>query len=417
MATALDLSDAALLQARGTLESMCHQRSVITFKEIAEVLEKCGNQAFSETFPLAQRLEQLCHRFDVDGLLVDILCDWANQLKFNDQFGRTEPFPGLPPVFLDTAYVEPRFTARLRERDSDFGVEAHRRSERQECHISDSSTLIQGLNGVSIVLGEPGAGKSTLTHVICRSLVRKQQGTMTLPVLVRLRDHYGDGTILRSFWESTLGIEDHPTITRTDNALRRLHTRVPQEVAPRITFLLDGLDEYTGSTPHLIRQIHYLASIGPVLITTRPGIQKEYLQLASTIYYILPMTLLDMRCLTERLLVDHNDQVRLFRHLDQHPDFRRLATNPFVLTASCALHRTPELYQSTLPSNRTELLNALVEAGFTHEARDFDTSSQSDDAPPVRTSIRRLAAWMQLDAEPGRQLQFDEKLSGATRHF
>lgn len=236
----------------------------------------------------------------------------------------------------------------------------------------------------TVLLGEPGSGKTTTLYQITLDCARKAQldSLAPIPVFIPLTLFQGEipfDMFVRQQM-SNLGYRLEDYLTQPD----------------RIIFLFDALNETLISIKTEV--ISYLNDLPRFVISCRT---KDYNQELSSIEYLSTVTILDLdpprirRAMILRVgeqghqlwaevggedlllefwdaLVNHNEQAR-FWYLDKVPSYSReeadrvwikmhdrgvlpLCRNPFMLALTCDLYQ----FEGSIPSNRGELFNRFV---------------------------------------------------------
>lgn len=409
MAKALGLSETNIDAIAQNVAVALEQRRRLPADEVAEFSE--FHQYYSglnHQLSYFVKLEEALDDFDPDSTLNSVLPLWAKQLRTNRQYMLSETFPGLESVPLDSIYVEPTFEEYTGDNRLGFGLNASLRNRRIPAKIAGLPAIARRLRGLNMVFADPGSGKTTFTHQLCRHLILDQTGrSPMLPVLVRLRDVPGNpqDSVLAPFFKRCLGsaVKNNRS---GDLSLELIEffRHCSQQKGPLPLFILDGLDEYRGPDSWLVDEVGVLSALGPVVVTSRLGVESQLVHQADARYRIRPLELDEMSRLVRSLVPHELEQQQAFDHLDRYPDLRRLAANPFVLSAFCGLHLMASTSRDDMPRNRTELLAALTEAGFMHY-RQLDPALNKL-SRPLRRSIHRLAAWMQLDSQSSPEYQF-----------
>ena len=298
----------------------------------------------------------------------------------------TPPLPELPLMPLDQRWVELRLAESERTRSY---TEQLLRSA--EAHSSQSATVsvervLSGHESLAII-GEPGAGKTTMLKWAARYLIGEPRSLCLIPLYIQLRSYSAwlarnpEGDFYRFFaayhrltddeaevfWQFMMDVEAGP------QSLRYL-CRV----------MLDGWDEVpVAQRPNLLRSLERFEWFLPAIITSRPSGSARSLPPAFTRRYeVAPLSFESMRALMCEWFGQAGKpqlESELCRHLDEHLSLRDLARNPFVLTLLCAvitgndyvaLHQLPPtralLYQSAL-----RLFAEYCDGHFRHDGFPF----------------------------------------------
>lgn len=163
--------------------------------------------------------------------------DLRREVMFRHSTITPPDFYGSQPVAIDDLYVEPDL--ELPNQGSDDASEGSGDSKTKRVTVKEWLASL----GYGIVLGNPGAGKSTLATKICHALSSNPSwtvgGQQQTPVMVTLRDY---STVSR---ERGLSISEYIA----DTAKVRYQLNVPPGaidyllLAGRLMVIFDGLDE------------------------------------------------------------------------------------------------------------------------------------------------------------------------------
>ncbi|MEO1399794.1 MAG: NACHT domain-containing NTPase [Cyanobacteria bacterium J06635_1] len=199
-----------------------------------------------------------------------------------------------------------------------------------------------------MILGRPGAGKTTFLKYVAVSCVQDRFFQEYVPVFVSLRD----------FSEKA---EYSSLIDYIVNELSHFSVE-PEEVYKlldyaRVIFLLDGLDEVKESySRHVLNEIRQLSQKfykNRFLVTCRLAAQ-EYVFEGFTEVEIADFNQEQMRAFADNWFSIKKDSLkaeRIVSHLESNRRFRELATNPLLLTLLCLVFED----SGDFPSNRSEL--------------------------------------------------------------
>lgn len=295
------------------------------------------------------------------------LLDSIYRLHFLDKhFSKVQPpLPYLPALPLDERWVE--LTLSDGEENVPF---ARNRGLAELRPFISVARFLSSANSV-IVVGEPGAGKSTMMKWAARYLITEPRNQSLIPLFVSLRSYARwrsgnvEGSILSYIaFQHGLNPEafadfmaDVEIAEATREAYRR--QRGMQQICK---VLLDGWDE----VPIAVREevaddIYRIQHLIPVVVTSRPSGYVSNLHIA-TRYQITPLSFESMRMLMREWFTEDRKpelEVQLSLHLDKHLGFRELARNPFVLTLLCAV--TARDWRSPIPHSRALLYGRLLE--------------------------------------------------------
>jgi HEAT repeat protein len=234
----------------------------------------------------------------------------------------------------------------------------YRSDERPE-PISPEEALRQ--HDKLVILGAPGAGKSTMLRYLARQAARQADGP--LPVLVSLRDY---ATALAH--DPTLSLRDFALSQVKDAAL--VPAVEAAEARGQVLWLVDALDEARGEYgPQAAGQVRYLP--GRWVVTSRPvGYPGGLEDPAIRAYEVLPLAPADvdryvhdwLGLVAERRRAgaEWAEQRRawLRGQLERQPRLGPLTRNPLLLTFLVTL--SSEASPQDLPATRGALYDRYV---------------------------------------------------------
>jgi hypothetical protein len=246
--------------------------------------------------------------------------------------------------------------------------------------------------GCYAVLGEPGAGKSTLARHLTWSLADDAARVpvyLPLPAFAR-----SEADTLWDFAALVLK-RDHEADPATVAALPAALRKAP------LLLLLDGLDEVAGSALDRVRELlrtlptqqtHVAVFSRPIGYETLPGY---------AVVRVRPLDEATQQRLLARWLQDEASAQTAWQRLQSHDALRELAGYPLLLTLIALLWREHQ----TLPLNRVDLytkaLDQLLQRGY--------SATRPEPMPHphlARRVLRHLS--LALQVQGGEQWEFDE---------
>jgi hypothetical protein len=335
-----------------------------------------------------------------------MLEEWPNRLLCDPWWSTAEaPLPGMRPLPLDDVWVD------LQMLDPDEGPALagretlrallDQRFEERRWRSEPLSMILERLSGVTAFIGPPGSGKTTLLKWIARQLVlRPGESRFLLPLFVPLRSY-----VLRK----REGREDSLLCC----ALRECGVRRREQQwlwtlsgmssvwKDRVLLLLDGWDEVpVEERAPLLDEVRTLAFGFSVIVTSRPAAFSSRLA-ASRVYEVADLPTDASDTMIRRWFggTGASEQAdALVRHLDLHPDLRRLARNPFLLTLLCGIsHLSRRREGLDLPTSRAALYRETLRLVYAHHNEKYPEQPLGSGQ---QRQIERLALWL-FDEAPG----------------
>jgi HEAT repeat protein/energy-coupling factor transporter ATP-binding protein EcfA2 len=339
--------------------------------------------------------------------LQPLLETWPRRLLHHPWWATAEaPLPTMSPLPLDEVWVD------LQMLDPGewpvlAGLENLRslldqRYEERRWHSEPLALVLERISGAAAFIGPPGSGKTTLLKWIARHLIQESGSRYLLPLFVPLRRYAlwrmngGEPGLLR-FALQECGVQ------RPEQ--KSLWVQILNEMAgtwrERILVLLDGWDEVpVEEREALLQELRDLACGFSVLVTSRPAAFPARLA-ASRVYEVADLAPDGIDALIRRWFRGAGEPAHaeaLLLHLDRHPDLRRLARNPFLLTLLCGISRESHRRQGLdVPSSRAALYEQTMRLIYAHHA---ERHPEAPVNPERRRQIERLALWL-LDEAPG----------------
>ncbi|MEO1521613.1 MAG: NACHT domain-containing protein [Cyanobacteria bacterium J06633_2] len=283
-----------------------------------------------------------------------------------------------------------------------------------------ANKLLEQSKKRSVLLGNPGSGKTTLIHYLAFKVARGEVEELGLdpnidwiPLLIRIRE-----------WErdSTLTILEYATQFCKRYSVDDLHTGFFEYWLDRgqVIILLDGLDEVADEAKRqevaqVIESFLERYKSNPAVITSRPSGYQWYFRTDVFPHYELQpfddqkITSFINKWYDSRTLdsLDANEgKQSLQKAIDDTDRIKQLARNPLLLTIITLIHR----YEAVLPKQRHELYERAVKTllvnwdkgkGLTGEQTPWTLQYlKQDDLLPL---MRQLAYWIHSQGDENTQ--------------
>lgn len=363
---------------------------------------------------------------DIEGVMVPLklLTEWGERVRASDWYTHLPSLLGsdrrLP---MASMYVELALCPTVADpsplllaaRRSLAGELSERRARRRQRRIG-SEVLLEHPSAWSVILGDPGSGKSSLVRRfaldVARGSASRWQIAMVLPLAQWWErcQHSGAVDLLRFGVEGlcagsvSLGglASVAPSDERLFGAIERLLVALAGPGREHVLVLCDGLDELAGTPDAMERataQIRAIAARFGCIVTSRPagffGGLDEHER-----YTLLELEADGIETLVTQWFAHQDDAAlaardtsSLVAQLRDNPRLLEMARNPFLCTLLCLLqHGSSE----ALPAHRPAIYERVLQLAHeqarnrTHDPRCFDLAA--------RASLSRFCKWLYTDA-------------------
>lgn len=349
--------------------------------------------------------------------LAPLLVDWPSRLLKHPEWVYVEsPIPGIEPMTLDDMWVDIDMIDPLETDpttlERDFASSLDARYEERSWRTQPAVFILERLRGAAALIGAPGSGKTTLLKWIARQVVKQPSGRFLLPLYVSLRRYvleHREGDSLLTFALKCSGIVEPGQIRLWVSILSYM-----SGLEKRTVFLLlDGWDEVPVEHREALRgQIATLGQGFAFLITSRPSAYPRALPVEK-VYEIAELSPKSIHFLIRQWFqnVKRPEGADILNHhMDRHPDLRRLARNPFLLTLLCGIAfkdwevrggKSPKL-----PASRTALYEEAIGWIAAHQSARYPEAPFDERR---KQQVERLAVWLFTQAPGAPRFIFNDE--------
>lgn len=262
--------------------------------------------------------------------------NWASDVQFRDM---ENPKP-LEKVYIDLDFYITPLKVQYFEQNRDSSIKLDEIFKSQERHL--------------IILGQPGAGKTTSMKHICQRLLYDEEfypKKFKFPIAIRLRELGLEGyyslktqrvSLIQKIY-NILGIsisfKDKENVFRNETLIRKLVVETLEQM--QVMIVLDGFDEIEDSDDKesILNDIRYLTlhlNNSRIILTSRSG--DFVYQIDNTaIYEICPLNEEQINNFCIKWLEDENRAKSLQKQIKNSP-FADTTLRPLTLAHLCAIY-------------------------------------------------------------------------------
>lgn len=345
---------------------------------------------------------------------------WSREILESPAWNRIEsPVPGVPNLSLEDTWVN----LTLREIETYQSVHTLESNAWKDLRFNSESVgtsinqLLTKLQGLTVITGLPGAGKSTLMKWIARYLITEPNCRFGIPIFISLRQFAKErftrsNLTLFEYFLELQGIKDESQILSWRNVAAGLLDpyEYDSDTPDAFLWLLDGWDEIPPDMQNSILPEIQSIALYPSIITTRHS--SNIFRLPAEKYYEIQGlkhgAALDLahRWLTQTGKSAYYASIEI--GLEESADIRRMARSPFLLTLICALVSNPSSQLGGwLTRRRSELLSETLR--MIYEQHNSDLKQKMKFGRQDQEDIAHFAFWLLAEAPEAPRYVFDSQ--------
>jgi len=349
-----------------------------------------------------------------------IVRGWPKEILETAAWNRIEsPVSGVQPLPIERTFVN--LTLRELSGSSTKSMEELELDALNELTFDRHGTgytleeVLLDLRGLTVIMGLPGAGKSTLVKWIARYVITNVDCPFGIPIVIHLRQFAREKgqepslTLLEHFFRSR-GVTDAVQFTRWRSLMAGLldPADASSDTTETFLWLFDGWDEVPREMrDQVLREINVFSRY-PGIVTTRYSADPMNLP-AQRFFELRGLKFGAALELVDRWL-QHTGRGEFYGGIEtlltENPELRRLSRNPFLLSLLCALYSQPGSTSSDrIPRTRGEILKQTLKLIYAQHNADPKQSAEfhADDIE----RIKRFAYWLVSEAPNSPRFVFD----------
>ena len=264
------------------------------------------------------------------------------------------------PVLLKDIYIKVNILERIQKDEfaeiKDF-EESYRKKERRS--FGKIQETRNGLDVVKenqklVLLGKPGAGKTTFLKHIVFNCIQENLGERMIPIFVKLKEWSDSGESLDDF------IAEQFEIAGVDNSRQFVETQLKRG---QCLILFDGLDEVSCDVNHAIKNIQYFMKRhyrNRIVLSCRVAAFNTIFE-NFTVVEIADFGEEQIKEFVSRWFSGNKKaKKKCYAEIRDNPQILELATNPLILTLLCLVFQSNEKFPSKRSAIYKETFDTLI---------------------------------------------------------
>lgn len=318
-------------------------------------------------------------------VLLESLDRWEDRVLFGKEWNSTSFRTGkgrlnINDVWVDLVLLHDEHVAPTTPCSAPYGMPQNRvsRGYSQFAQAVSVQTALKTIapDTMTVVVGEPGGGKTTLAKRITREVLLGKMWDFQLPVYVSLKDwstsaHFGEEHSLLRWFLSDIGLASNELTEAVSFLVDDLYSR-SQTVAHRGLLLLDGWDEVTLQQAALSQILRQISGWTTILLSRPSGMPRSIR--SDKVYVLSELSPVASENAVGKFFDVSGDVLRGQQILDASGssiEIKRFLRNPFLLHLLCRLVESNSVTPESLKSiGRTDLYRLGTESLITDYFRE-----------------------------------------------